>query len=149
MDVFTREDVERTYSRWRAAVDIRDINTMVSMFTESAKAGNSVYGIVQGETAIRTFLERLPEIVPNRTVWHVIDGSRVVEKWRETLPGHRDDGSTYDYYGIAELIYSEEGKWSCLYSIPDIIGLQTVYREWHGDGHHETYGEIYPMLIKR
>jgi uncharacterized protein (TIGR02246 family) len=140
-----RAEVEAMFARWRAAVDARDVDAMLSMLTDDAQVGNVVFGLSQGKDAIREFFSRWPETVPNESVWHAIDGDRVVDKWRECLPGERADGSRYAYFGITESIYAGDGRWRFQLGLPDVTGLQRVYAKWRADGHAETYGELYAM----
>jgi len=143
----SREEVERHYLHWRAAIDRRDLDAMAAMLTEDARGGNAQFGMFEGRDAIIGFSrERWPETVPNRSLWHAIDDFRVVDKWRETLPGDPGAGRVYHYHGITELLYAGGGQWSFMYGIPDIVGLMRVYGQWRRDGHAEVYGEVYPGI---
>ena len=46
-----RAEVESCFARWRVAVDARDLDAMVAMFTDDARGGNAIYGIAQGRDA--------------------------------------------------------------------------------------------------
>jgi hypothetical protein len=127
-------------------VDKRDLDAMAAMFTADARGGNSVFGIFEGRDAIMQFMERWPESVPNRSLWVAIDGPRVVNKWRETLPGTPPAGSDYHYDGISEFHYAGGGQWNFMYGLPDLAGLRRAYARWKADGHAATHGEIYPGL---
>ena len=116
------------------------------MFAEDARGGNSVAGIFEGREAIMEFMNSWPEIIPNRSLWVAIDGVRVVNKWRETLPGTAPKGGGYHYDGISEFIYSGRGQWGFMYGLPDILGLQREYSRWKADGHEAVYGEVYPGM---
>ena len=157
--IFERAEVEAHFARWREAVDRRDIDAMASMLAADARGGNAQFGLLEGREAVVGFMrERWPETVPNRSVWHAIDGERVVNKWRETLPGQAPSGEPYDYDGISEFIYTraragengvesaDEGKWSFMYGLPDVIGLSRVHARWLADGQAEIFGEVYPGL---
>ena len=130
MPKYTREEVANPLSKWRQAVDRRDISQMASMLTPDARGGNSEYGIFEGRDAIVKFAEdHWPESVPNRSVWHAIDDCRVVDKRRETLPGEPPSGRDYHYYGISELRYAGSREWNFMYGIPDVVGwYQTAVR---------------------
>ena len=146
-DVYSREEVAQHVARWRRAVDQRDLDGMASMFTEDARGGNSQYGVFDGRKAIMRFIEdHWPEAVPNRSVWHAIDGARVVDKWRETLPGQAPPGYDYGYDGITELSYAGSRKWRFIYGIPDVVGLMRVVGRWRRDGQADAYGEVYPDI---
>jgi hypothetical protein len=146
MSEFERSEVEAHFTRWRAAVDRRDLAAMAPMLAEDARGGNAVFGIVEGRDKIMEFMQYWPESVPNRSVWHAIDGVRVVNKWRETLPGSPPPGSSYDYDGISEFVYGGNGQWSFMYGLPDQVGLLRSYAQWRKDGQAEIHGEVYPGL---
>jgi hypothetical protein len=143
---YPRSEIEAHFARWRDAVDRHDLEAMARMLAEDARGGNAVFGRFEGRAAIMQFWKHWPDSVPNRNVWCVIDGSRVVAKWRETLPGTPPEGSDYHYYGISEFIYAGNGQWSFIYSLPDQTGLVRAYARWRKDGHVEAYGEIYPGM---
>lgn len=141
-----RGEIEAHFARWREAVDRRDLDAMAAMLAEDAQGGNSVFGLSQGRDAILRFMQRWPESVPNRSVWVAIDDVRVVNKWRETLPGTPPQGRYYHYTGISEFIYAGNGQWSFMYGLPDIVGLTRVYAEWRRDGQADIHGEVYPGM---
>ena len=119
MSEFSREEVSTHFDRWRAAVDRRDLDEMYVMLADDARGGNCAYGIFLGRDAIIQFArDYWPEGIPNRSIWHVIDGSRVVNKWFETLPGEPSAGNDYTYEGISEFIYAGSGKWSFQHNFP-------------------------------
>ena len=101
---------------------------------------------VEGRDKIMQFMQNWPEGVPNRSVWHAIDGVRVVNKWRETLPGTPPQHRSYHYDGISEFIYGGGGQWSFIYGLPDQVGLLRVYAQWRRDGQAEIHGEVYPGI---
>jgi hypothetical protein len=144
MSDWGREEVSSHFSRWRAAVDRRDLDEMHSMLAEDARGGNCKSGIFHGRDAVIKFArDNWPEILPNRSIWHVIDGARVVNKWVETLPGDPPSGRDYSYEGISEFIYAGSGKWSFMYGIPDFIGINRAISQWSEDGHAKIYGQLF------
>jgi hypothetical protein len=141
------EEVEKVFSEFRNAIDIADHKTMASMVAPGGRAGNATFGLFDDQKQYLEFLKMAwHELIPNHSVWHVIDRGRIVNKWRESLPGLDGEGKRYDYFGINELIYAGNGLFNLQYSIPDIFGLTGVYQKWKTDGRHEEYGEIYPGL---
>ena len=149
MSEISRAEVEGHFFRWREALDSRDYPVLRSLLTEDARGGNSVYGVVEDREAIVDFMrESWPLSVPNVSVWHAIDGARLVHKWRETLPGKPPADRDYHYYGISEFIYAGEGRWNFMYGLPDVVGLARTYAAWGQDGHSETYGEVYPGMAR-
>ena len=145
---FPREEIEAHWKTYRDAVDRRDLDAMAAYFTEDVRGGNAVHGLFEGREALSKWTrEHWPESVPNRGVWTAIDGDRVVHKWRETLPGTPPDGAEpYDYFGISEFIYAGDGKWSFMFGLPDVFGLQQVYARWKADGQAAPHGEVYPGM---
>ena len=93
MSNYPRSEIEAHFARWREAVNRHDLEAMAPMLAEDARGGNEVFGLFEGRNAIMQFMKHWPDSVPNRSVWCVIDGSRVVNKWRETLPGTPPEGS--------------------------------------------------------
>jgi hypothetical protein len=141
-----RPEVEAHFSRWREAVDRRDLDAMASMLCTNARGGNASYGLSEGRDAVVAFMQNWPETVPNRSVWHAIDGLRVVDKWRETLPGDPPDGQPYDYFGISEFLYAGHGHWNFMFGLPDHVGLLKTYARWRQDGQAKIHGEVYPGI---
>lgn len=141
-----RSEVLAHFQRWRAAVDARDLEAMAPMLAEDARGGNAVYGLFEGREKVMEFMQQWPESVPNRSLWVAIDGARVVNKWRETLPGDAPDGEAYHYDGISEFHYAGDDQWSFMYGLPDFVGLQRVYARWRADGQEKIHGQVYPGL---
>lgn len=142
-----RREVEESFAAYRSAVDAADHEKMAAMLSEGGRGGNATFGFVQGREAYRQFLkDHWLEIIPNHNVWQAIDRGRVVNKWCEVLPGTPPGGERYDYFGINEVIYSGNGEFRLMYSLPDLFGLSLLYRRWRADGQHERFGEIYPGL---
>lgn len=142
-----KHEVENAFRIYRVAVDASDHETMAAMLTDDGRGGNATYGFYDDRNSYLEFLRtRWPEVIPNHSVWHVIEGGRVVNKWCEVLPGTPSDGGRYDYFGINELIYGGNGQFRLMYSIPDLFGLKVLYRKWKDDGQHQVYGDVYHGL---
>ncbi len=141
-----RSEIEEHFSRWRRATDRRDLEAMTHMLSADARGGNAVFGMFEGRSSIMEFMNHWPESVPNRGLWVAIDGPRVINKWRETLPGTPPDGRDYHYDGISEFNYAGGGQWDFMYGLPDFLGLQRAYARWRQDGNEVVYGKIYPGL---
>ena len=146
MSSSSRDEIEAHFARWREAVDRRDLGALGQMLSEDVRGGNAIFGISEGRDAVMRFMERWPESVPNESLWVVIDGPRVVNKWRETLPGAPPAGVHYHYDGITELHYDGAGRWDFMYGLPDVVALQRAYARWKADGHLATHGDLYPGL---
>ncbi len=142
-----RTEVEKAFGAYRAAVDVGDHETMAQMLCDGGRGGNATYGFFADRASYRQFLEDCwLEIIPNVSMWQTIDGGRVVNKWRESLPGPPPAGGRYDYFGINEVIYAGGGQFRFMFSIPDLFGVTVLYTRWKADGQHEIYGDIYPSI---
>ena len=119
------------------------------MLAEDGRGGNATFGLFDDSSTYLEFLKTAwSKQIPNHSVWHLIQGGRAVNKWRESLPGNTTSGRRYDYFGIAELIYSGNGKFRLMFSLPDVVGLKAIYSEWMADNQHEIHGHIYPSLAE-
>jgi hypothetical protein len=142
-----RSEVEKAFAAYRAAIEVGDHETMAAMLADDGRAGNATFGLFHDRASYLKFLtDCWLEVIPNRSVWQMIDGGRVVNKWRESLPGSPPEGERYDYFGINEVIYAGDGQFRFMFSLPDLFGLTVLYGRWKTDGQHETYGDIYPGL---
>jgi hypothetical protein len=142
-----QQEVANAFATYRAAVDLADHDSMASMLTTGGRGGNATYGLCHDPMAYKQFLQdNWLDVIPNYALWNMIDGGRVVTKWREVLPGTAPSGSGYDYFGINELIYAGEGQFRLMYSIPDLFGLTLLYRRWKADEQDSIYGDLYPGL---
>jgi len=140
-------EVEAAFAIYRNAVDVGDHTTMASLLSEGGRGGNATYGFFHDRATYLEFLKDCwLEIIPNVSVWHIVDGGRIVDKWCETLPGTPPGGDRYDYFGLNELVYAGGGRFRLMFSIPDLFGMTVLYRRWCVDGQHEIYGDIYPGL---
>ena len=146
MSEFTRDEVEAHFRAWRRRVDCHDLEGMADLLAADASGGNAVFGVSEGREAVVKFMGLWPEVVPNQSLWVAIDDVRVVNKWRETLPGESPAGHPYHYDGITELIYAGAQRWSFMYGLPDMVALKAAYSHWKSDGHEVTYGAVYPGL---
>lgn len=141
-------EVREVFAAYRSAVSASDHERMATFLSEDGRGGNATFGVVTGREAYKRFLaERWLEIIPNASVWDVVERGRVVNRWCETLPGERPGGGRYDYFGINEVIYAGEGVFRFMYSMPDLFGLIRLYGRWRADGQHERFGDLYPGLV--
>lgn len=141
-------EVEQAFAAYRKAVEIGDHATMAKMLADGGRGGNATFGFFPDRDSYEKFLNDCwLEMIPNRNVWTVIEGGRVINKWRESLPGTTPDGQRYDYFGINEVIYAGNGQFRYMYSLPDLFGIQSLYMRWKADGQHETYGDIYAGMF--
>ena len=120
---------------------------MREMLTPDARGGNAVFGLFEGRDAVIDFTQsNWPDSVPNESVWHAIDGDRLVNKWKETLPGTPVSGEPYEYFGISEFLYDGSDRWKYMYGLPDVSCLMRVHARWKKDGFADEFPEVYPEL---
>jgi len=95
-------------------------------FTQDAVYIDSAWGRVEGQAAIKRFMEdsmvglddwRFPE------EWSMADGDRVVSMWWNQLPGERADGSPYRVAGLSVLRYAGDSKFDYEY---DVFNMEQV-----------------------
>ena len=139
-------EVETAFAAYRAAVDAGDHDTMATMLTRDGRGGNATFGFFGRDDYKQFLADCWLEIIPNVSVWQLTGGGRVVNKWRESLPGSPPAGGRYDYFGVNEVIYAGEGRFRFMYSIPDLFGLTVLYARWKADGQDEVYGDLYPGI---
>ena len=63
--------------------------------------------------------------------WVNIDGHRVVHKWLNRLPGHRPDGSYYEFAGITVMEYAGNGTFSFQEDMYNRHETDKVLEEWN------------------
>ena len=138
-------EVAAAFARYRRCVDESDHAGMAGLLSPDGRGGNAVYGMLEGPAAYLDFCEKYwPSEVPNESVWIAIDGGRVVNRWRETLPGTPPDGVPYTYDGITEVIYAGEGRFSLIWGVPDLAGFQRAMLRWQEHGQAERYPDVFP-----
>ena len=109
--------------RWDALAD---------MFTEDATYIDPAWGRFKGLKSIRQFLRDSMQGLEDwkfPTDWCVIEGNRVVSKFRNQLPGQRPDGTYYEVPGISVLEYAGDGKFSFEEDIINMVHLYEVLKE--------------------
>ena len=139
MAAFTREEIAEAFEHWNTLVDRRDFVAMSEQFTEDGFAGNNVEGIFHGRPGILEFMSHFPLEWGNACEWAAIDPPRLVYKWKHWFPGTRPDGTLYEFFGIAEMIYAGNGLWRSFVSLYDVFGFEKVSKEWAAEqgGEHD------------
>ena len=101
-----RERMDRGEGAW---TDLADL------FTDDATYIDPAWGRVDGRAAILEFLEESMAGLEDWTFpveWVAVDGDHVVVKWRQVLPGRRDDGTSYENSGVSLLTYAGDGRFA-------------------------------------
>ena len=114
-----REEVQAAIERYIAVRD--EINAgaytwsaLAQFFTDDAVFVDPAWGRVEGiEEMKRTVFG---DAMVGFEAWkfpiefYAIEGDNVIVKWKQVLPGTRDDGSTYAQSGVSTLVYAGNGK---------------------------------------
>jgi ketosteroid isomerase-like protein len=115
----SRDEVAATVDRY---IGVRDeINAgkrpwadLAQFFTDDAVFIDPAWGRVEGiEEMKRTvFGDAMVgfEEWQFPTEFYAVDGDNVLVKWKQILPGRRDDGRPYEQSGVSTLIYAGDGK---------------------------------------
>jgi ketosteroid isomerase-like protein len=114
-----RDEVAAAIERYIAVRD--EINAgarpwadLAQFFTDDAVFIDPAWGRVQGidEMKATVFGDAMVgfEEWQFPTEFYAIAGDNVVVKWKQILPGRRDDGTPYEQSGVSTLIYACDGK---------------------------------------
>jgi limonene-1,2-epoxide hydrolase len=97
--------------RARIERDGGDWGDLADCFTEHAVWSDCAWGRVEGREEIRAFLREAMVGVEfeNPTDFWAADGTKVLIKWRQVLPGARSDGSRYQQSAVSTLLYAGNG----------------------------------------
>jgi len=116
---FPREEIEATVERY---VETRKVidgggagwSALAQYFTDDAVFIDPAWGRVQGIEEMKATV--FGDAMVGLDEWkfpvefYAIDGDNVVIKWKQILPGRRDDGRAYEQSGVSTLIYAGNGK---------------------------------------
>ena len=92
MTEFSRAEVEQAFEHYMEVQQARDWPKLADVFTDDAVYEEAHFGTFRGRGEIREFLAKSMADLSDWTFptqWVVIDGSRVVFKWWNRLPGER------------------------------------------------------------
>ena len=133
MKTFSRGEIE---AAWRKRMELQDTNDWAGFgntFTADAVYLEHHYGTFRGRVAILDWLVPVMEHCKEWTFpveWVNIDGSRVVHKWLNRLPGKRPDGSYYEFAGITAMEYAGNGMFSFQEDMYNRHETDKVLAEW-------------------
>ncbi len=118
--------------RGRIAAGDAHWTDLASMFTDDAVYIDPAWGRIQGIDALREFFD---ESMRGLEDWDfpieftAVDGTTVVVKWTQQLPGARADGSRYEQSGISTLVYAGDGKFSYEEDLLNMVHVLEDLRE--------------------
>jgi len=135
MNDFSRDEI---LAAWQRRMDLQDADNWEGFgrtFTDDAVYHEHHYGIFRGRQAILAWLVPVMQYCKGWTYpveWVCIDGSRVVHKWLNRLPGARADGSFYEFAGITAMEYAGNGQFSFQEDIYNRVETDRIIDEWKG-----------------
>ena len=109
----SREDTEAAYARHHEVHQSRDWAKIADLFAPNGVYREPFFGEQRGPEAIRAFLVDSMDGLDDWTFpvrWTLIGEGRVVYEWVNRLPGTRRDGSYFEFRGISNLLYDDEGR---------------------------------------
>ncbi len=107
-----REDTAAAYARHRALHDARRWTDLADLFRPDGSYSEPFFGRIEGRESIREFLRVSMSNLEDWVFpvdWTVVDEGRVVTQWRNRLPKSRRDGRPFEFSGISNLVYDDEG----------------------------------------
>ena len=119
MTTHPRDEVAAAVDRYIAVRDEINAGTLTwaalaQFFTDDAVFIDPAWGRVEGiEEMKRTvFGDAMVGLEGWKfpTEFYAIEGDNVLVKWKQILPGQRDDGRPYEQSGVSTLIYAGDGK---------------------------------------
>jgi len=134
---FPRGEVQKAIDalhsiRDKASAGEMSWDALADLFTEDATYIDPAWGRFEGRKSIRQFLRDSMQGLEDwkfPTDWCVIEGKRVVSKFRNQLPGRRPDGTSYEVPGVSVLEYAGDGKFSFEEDIINMVHLYEVLKE--------------------
>ena len=131
---FSRGEVQKAIDalhsiRDKASAGEMSWDALADLFTEDATCIDPAWGRFKESKSIRQFLRDSMQGLEGwkfSTDWCVIEGNRVVSKFRNQLPGQRPDGTSYEVPGVSVLEYAGDGKFSFEEDIINMVHLYEV-----------------------
>jgi len=128
----SRDATEAAFQRHKDAHDARRWTDLADLFREDGIYEEPFFGRIEGRDEIRDFLRRsmrgLDEwVFPLQ--WIVVAENRVVTQWLNRLPKQRRDGGHFEFAGISNIVYDDEGMIVSQSDIYDRIDAMRVITE--------------------
>jgi hypothetical protein len=137
MAKYPREEVKQAVEELHAMRDKASAGeigweAMVDMFTDDATYIDPAWGRYQGRENVYRFLRDSMQGLKDwkfPTDWYLIEGHRVISRFRNRLPGRRADGTYYDVPGVSIIEYAGNGKFSFEEDVINMVHLYEVLTE--------------------
>ena len=116
---YPREEIEATVERYvetRKVIDAGGATwaALAPYFTDDAVFIDPAWGRVEGidEMKATVFGDAMVGLEDWKfpVEFYAIDGDNVIIKWKQLLPGQRDDGRSWEQSGVSTLVYAGNGK---------------------------------------
>jgi ketosteroid isomerase-like protein len=138
------KDVHERYLETRRRAERGEVgwDALAAFFTEDAVFIDPAWGRVEGRDAIVRFLRESMAGLEGWTFpqdWQMVEGDRLVTRWRNRLPGSRPDRSPYDSPGVSVLQYAGGGRFSSEEDLLNMVHVVELIQEsgWKpGPGFH-------------
>jgi len=133
MSGYTREEIRKAFDDRIAHQERDDWEAFGRTFTEDAVYVEHHEGTFRGRKAILAWLVPVMAQCKGWTFpidWVAIDGSRLIYRWLNRLPGRRADGSWFEFAGITITEYAGDGKWSYQEDVYNWEKALEVLQEW-------------------
>ena len=137
MSKFSRREIAETHDRYLAARGRAERgeapwSTLADFFTEDATFIDPAWGRVQGQPAIRRFMDESMAGLegwrfPQEWIW--IEGNRLVTRWMNRLPGQRPDGSHYEAPGYSTILYAGGSRFRYEEDLLNMVHVTELIRE--------------------
>jgi ketosteroid isomerase-like protein len=116
---FPREEIVATVERYietRKVIDAGDAtwSALAQYFTDDAVFIDPAWGRVEGIDEMKATV--FGDAMVGLEEWtfpvefYAIDGDNVLIKWKQLLPGKRENGRNWEQSGVSTLIYAGNGK---------------------------------------
>ncbi|HEX5096459.1 MAG TPA: nuclear transport factor 2 family protein [Acidimicrobiia bacterium] len=118
---FPRDEIDATMQRYVAVREAIDAGQgtwadLAPFFVDDAVFIDPAWGRVEGiEEMKRTVFG---DAMVGFEEWkfpiefYAIDGDTIVVKWKQVLPGRKDDGRPFEQSGVSTIVYAGNGKFS-------------------------------------
>lgn len=108
----SRDETATAYARHQALHEARRWTDLADLFRVEGTYEEPFFGRIAGREAVREFLRVSMRGLDEWTFpiqWVVVGEGRVVTQWFNRLPKLRRDGSPFQFTGITNLLYDDDG----------------------------------------
>jgi ketosteroid isomerase-like protein len=116
---YPREEIDAVMQRYVAVRENIDEgrgtwSDLAQFFTDDAVFIDPAWGRVEGidEMKLTVFGDAMVGLEEWKfpVEFYAIEGDNVIVKWKQALPGRRENGRPYEQSGVSTLIYAGDGK---------------------------------------